>query len=97
MVRAVVEIHLVADIEAQADRSEVTLQAAARIQDTVHTIAAQAVHRAEERADRRRRVAQLKVNESALEGDERLNGVMSDVDLGAEFAVQDAQPGTLQW
>src|SRR5216683_5818721 len=88
---AVVEVHLVTHIEPQADRAKMTLQAAARIKDAAHIIAAQSIHGAEERSDSGRGIAELEVDEPALEGDERLNGVMADVNLRTKFAVQYAQ------
>src|SRR5262249_21456939 len=95
VMRSVVEIHLIANVESHADRSDVGLKAAAWIQNATDIVAPQSVEAAKESAHRGGSVVETCVDKSAFEGQEGLNGMTSDVDPGSEFAVENAQSGAL--
>ena len=71
----VVEIHFVADIQAQAYRSGVPFEPASRIKRAHDVVAAQVGDGTGEGPEGGRRVVQSEIYESALRGYERLNGV----------------------
>src|SRR5579863_9421415 len=72
------------------------LQAPSRIQYRAHIARSQTTHAADERSDRPRSSINPEIDEAALDEHERLNRMMSDVQLRAKFAMQRAQICTLE-
>src|SRR5947209_11996747 len=66
VVRSTVEIDFIAHIQAQSNRTEVPLQAAARVQHTAHITAPQSVDAAEEGSDSSRSVVETRVAEATF-------------------------------
>jgi hypothetical protein len=93
VVRAVVEIDFVADVEAQADRPEMTLQSSARIEHTVDVVGAEAVDATEESSESGGSGFDTEIDEATFQRDKWLDGVMTDVNFGAKFSVENAQMG----
>ncbi len=77
--RAIVEIHFVADIQPQSDRPEMPFQTATGIESPHHVIFAQTGDRARKRSKRRGRIIQAEIDEPAFSSNEGLNGVSSQV------------------
>src|SRR6202166_3756466 len=69
-VRAIVEIHFVADIQPQSDRPEVPFQTATSIESPHHVIFAQTGDRARKRSECRGRIIQAEIDEPAFSGNE---------------------------
>jgi hypothetical protein len=84
----VVEVHLVADVEPQSDRSEMPLQSTARIQNRAHIIGSQIAHAADKCAHRRRRTVDPEINESALHKYEWLDRMMPNVQPRSELTMK---------
>jgi hypothetical protein len=91
VVRAVIKIHFIPDIEANADRSKMSLQPTAWVENPTYVIGAQAIDAADESSDRGGSAIEPKINEAAFEGDEGLNRVTTDVQSRPEFTVQSAK------
>lgn len=90
VVRAVVEIDFVADVETQADRPEMTLQSPARIEHTVDIVGAEAVDATEESSEGGGSGIDTEIDEAAFQRDKWLDSVMTDVNFGAKFSVENA-------
>src|SRR5882762_3479784 len=91
---AAVEVDLIADIEANAQRAYVTLETAARIEHAVDAFTTEIVDAAEKSSDGSRRVVDPEIDKSAFEGDKRMHvPVFAQIHFRAEFAVESAQTG----
>jgi hypothetical protein len=71
MVRSVVEVDFLTDVEAQADRSQMRLQSAAAIKHAVSIVGAQAVDAAQESSHGGGSRVEAEVGEAAFQRDER--------------------------
>src|SRR5450755_2014504 len=91
VMRAVVEIDFIADVQSQADWSQVPLQSSSGIENATYVIGAQVVGAAEERSQGGRSAVQTEIDEATLQRYERLNGVVANIDLRSKLAVKHAQ------
>src|SRR6185437_7495401 len=73
MVGAVVKIHFVADVQAQANRAQERLDATAWIKNSVQIVRTQVRYGAGKGSQRRRRIAEAKVVEATLRSDKKSN------------------------
>src|ERR1700687_2292349 len=90
--RAVVEVNLIADIQAHAQRAEMAFETAARVKDAVDIVTTEIVDAAEKCSDGGRPVVDSKIDETAFEKDKRVNVVVfAKVHFRAELAVEDPQ------
>src|ERR1700674_3388791 len=95
VVRVVVEIHLVADIQTQSNRPEMPFKTATGIESPRHVVFAQTGDRTREGSKCRRRIIQAEIDEPAFSGNEWLNGVSTQVDARPKQAMNYPQIGTL--
>lgn len=91
MARTVVEIHLVAGVETQAERPHVTFESAAGVKHAVDAVCAKPLNRAGKRVEGGWTVVKAENEASALRGDERLDASVAERQLGAEHAVENAE------
>ena len=75
MVRVVVEIHFVADIQTQSDWPEMPFKTATGIESPHHVVFAQTGDRTGEGSKCRRRIIQAEIDEPAFSGNKWLNRV----------------------
>ena len=94
---AVDEIDFIADVETQADRSEMAHQFTAGIEHAIHITAAQAVDAAEESSERSGSAIDTEIDEAALQRDEGLDGVMSDVKVSVNPSMNAWLKSLLIW
>src|ERR1700722_1861822 len=95
IVSAVVEIHFIANIQAQADRSDVAFESAAGIEDGVDVSGAEAFDGTGERIKGSRTIVEAKVHESPFHRHERMYGKMADLEFGSEHTMEDAEVGAI--
>src|ERR1700688_4764552 len=95
MVRVVVEIHFVADIQTQSDRPEMPFKAATGIESPRHVVLAQTGDRAREGSEGRGRIIQAEINESAFSGNKWLDSVSTEVDARPKQPMDHPQIGAL--
>ncbi len=75
MVRPVVEIHLVADVQTQADRSEMPFKSATGIESPHHVFSPQIQRQSSRTFESYWGIVQAEIDKSALSGKKWLNGV----------------------
>src|ERR1700676_324470 len=96
VMRAVLEVHFVADIKTQPNGTEMSLKAAARIESSHHVVVTKTRNRARECSECGGRLIQAEIYNPAFNRHERLNGMSSQVDAWAKQAMNYAQIRTLE-
>lgn len=89
--RPAVEVHLVADVETQADGPHVTFESPAGIKDAIDAVGAKPLNRARKRVKGGWTVVKAENEPSAFHGDEWLDASVAECQLGSEHAVENAE------
>src|SRR5580693_7616975 len=78
VMRAVVEINIIADVQAQPDRAEMAFEAATGIEQAVDVSGAETFDSAGEGVERGWTIVKSKIHESTFYGDEGMYGEMAN-------------------
>src|SRR5579864_8230723 len=87
---AAVEIHLVADIEAQTERADVALESAAGIQHAVDVRSAETLHGTGKRVEGGRARIKHELDAAAFYRDKRLNASIAKIHFGPKHSLKHA-------
>ena len=97
VVRAVVDVDFVTDVETKANRAETALDSAAGIEHTADIISTEISDAAEESSEGGRRVVDSKIDEAAFSEHEGVKVVVfAQIHLGTKLPVKDAHTGAAE-
>lgn len=96
VMRAAVEIDLVTNVKAQANRSNVPVQSASGIENRIDAAGAKALHGTGERIESGGAIVKEEDEPAALNGQKRAQAAVAKREFGSEHAMKDAEIRTRQ-